>query len=159
NLDNDDLQLLTAVRVQGLFGQNVGCADLDVTKVWVSRAQNSDPELVVGHPDDFETLLPSSVHKRNGSAGVEIDIKKIPRDMGKALKLPQLLQLLRRNSVRFVALELKDMDLQVLELMLQTLRQEGFASRGDVGLWYSPADVELYQQVHKDQYPDVKGIL
>ena len=30
-----------------------------------------------------EALLPSAVRKRNGSTAVEIDIKKIPRDMGK----------------------------------------------------------------------------
>ena len=31
-----------------------------------------------------ERLVPSAVRRRNGSTAVEIDIKKIPRDMGKA---------------------------------------------------------------------------
>ncbi|CAE7364918.1 unnamed protein product [Symbiodinium sp. CCMP2592] len=161
NHDDSELQLLSAMKMQDLLNSrhSIHCADLDLTRLSVSRRDDSALELVVGHPDDFERLVPSAVRRRNGSTAVEIDIKKIPRDMGKALQLTQLLPILQTNSARFVAFEIKDMDRAALELTLQTLHRAGMAGGCKFALWYSPADVELFQQVHRKKYPEIKSIL
>ncbi|CAE7336585.1 CPK4 [Symbiodinium necroappetens] len=161
NHDDSELQLLSAMKMQDLLNSrhSIHCADLDLTRIWASRRDDSALELVVGHPDDFERLVPSAVRRRNGSTAVEIDLKKIPRDMGKALQLTQLLLILQTNSARFVAFEIKDMDLAALELTLQTLHRAGMAGGCKFAVWYSPADVDLFQQVHRKRYPEIKSIL
>ena len=48
---------------------------------WLVHAKES-VSLSVLSPQ--ERLVPSAVRRRNGSTAVEIDLKKIPREMGKA---------------------------------------------------------------------------
>ncbi|CAJ1434301.1 unnamed protein product [Effrenium voratum] len=131
---DDSPKLLTSEGLNDLLGAGFRCADLDLTR--------EKESWIIGHPGDLSTL------------------KSLGRDLSEALGFPQLLQTWQHQNRRLLALELKAEPVTATELeeLLEQLTAQRLPN-GSVGVWYLPQELGLFEQVHRDRYPGLLGIM
>ncbi|CAJ1355353.1 unnamed protein product [Effrenium voratum] len=132
---DDSPKLLTSEGLNDLLGAGFRCeADLDLTR--------EKESWIIGHPGDLSTL------------------KSLGRDLSEALGFPQLLQTWQQHPSRLLALELKAEPVTATELeeLLEQLTAQRLPN-GSVGVWYLPQELGLFEQVHRDRYPGLLGIM
>jgi len=138
NLAKDDLKtkLLTTAGLTKVFDHGFPCADLDLTRY----DSVSDKDLVVAHPGDLAKLKGNVSHE--------------------AMTFPQLLASLKNHQHRLIALELKTHPVtgEQLKSLLEDLRNAALPWQS-TAVWYLPQDISLFRQLHRNQYPEILGIM
>eukprot|EP00435_Cladocopium_sp_Y103_P006783 s2443_g2.t1 len=135
NLAKDDrkTKVLTTAGLSKVFDQGFRCADLDLSSD--GKAQR------VGHPADLALFHNGSLHE--------------------AMTFPELLMEMKQRRPRLIGLELKTSSEGLpaeLTKLLEDLRKAELPWQS-TAVWYLPQDISLFSQLHREQYPEILGIM